>query len=130
MADRGGPARGPLGQRNSPRAAFNVAFGYDPIEPRDEVGSSIQQALAIMNAPFINQSIDARRTDGLGAILRENTDDEAALAELYLKTLSRGPTKYETETCLSYVSQVGNRSEAFEDILWSLINSTEFLHRK
>ncbi|MEO8493699.1 MAG: hypothetical protein ABI614_01410, partial [Planctomycetota bacterium] len=74
--------------------------------------------------------INARRPDGLGAILREHADDEAALTELYLKALSRGPTKYETETCVSYVKQVGDRNEAFEDILWSLINSTEFLHRK
>ncbi len=130
MPSRGGPARGPYGQFGSPRGVFNLAFGYDPSEPRGEVGSSIQQALAIMNSPFINLSINARRPDGLGALLRENTDNEAALAELYLKTLSRGPTKYETETCLSYVQQVGDRNEAFEDILWSLINSTEFLHRK
>lgn len=130
LADRGGPARSPYMQRNSPRAVFNVAFGYDPSEPREEVGSSIQQALAIMNAPFINQSINARRVDGLGAILREYSDDEAALTELYLKALSRGPTKYETQTCLSYVKEVSDRNEAFEDILWSLVNSTEFLHRK
>ena len=130
LAGRAGPARGPYMQRNSPRAFFNLAFGYDPSEPREEVGSSIQQALAMMNAPFINQAINASRPDGLGAILRENSDDEDALVELYLKTLSRGPTKYETQTCLSYVKQVRDRNEAFEDILWSLINSTEFLHRK
>ncbi|MDA1051715.1 MAG: DUF1549 domain-containing protein [Planctomycetota bacterium] len=130
LADRGGPARGPYVQRNSPRAFFNIAFGYDPSDPREEVGSSIQQALAIMNAPFINQSINARRPDGLGATLRENSDNEDALVELYLKTLSRGPTKYEIQTCESYIRDVRDRNEAFEDILWSLINSTEFLHRK
>ena len=26
--------------------------------------------------------------------------------------------------------EVGNRNEAFEDLLWSLVNSTEFLHRR
>ncbi|HRX77586.1 MAG TPA: DUF1553 domain-containing protein [Pirellulaceae bacterium] len=125
-----GPARGPYMQRFSPRAVFNAAFGYDPSQPREEVGSSIQQALAIMNAPFINQSINARRSDGLGAILRDNPDDEDALTELYLKTLSRSPSKYEIQTCVSYIGDVRDRNEAFEDILWSLINSTEFLHRK
>lgn len=124
-----GPRRGPYGQRNSPRAVFNAAFGYDPSDPRDEVGSSIQQALIMMNAPFIDRSLDARRADGLGAVLRQHSSDEEALVALYLKTLSRGPTKHETQTCLSYVQDIGNRNEAFEDILWSLINSTEFLHR-
>lgn len=125
-----GPARGPYQQRNDPRTVFNIAFGYDPSQPREEVGSSIQQALAIMNAPFINQSINARRSDGLGAILRENSDDGVALTELYLKTLSRSPSNYEIQTCADYVRQVGDRNEAYEDILWSLVNSTEFLHRK
>lgn len=126
---RGRP-NGPYMTRNSPRALFNVAFGFDPSVPRSEVGSSVQQALAVMNAPFVNQAINARRPDGLGAILRDNPDNKDALVELYLKTLSRGPSDYETRTCLSYVRSVGNRNEAFEDILWSLVNSTEFLHRK
>ena len=34
------------------------------------------------------------------------------------------------KTCLDYVKQVGTRAEAFEDIQWALINSTEFLNRK
>jgi hypothetical protein len=122
--------RGPYMQRNSPRAVFNLAFGYDPSDPREEVGSSVQQALAIMNSPFINQSINARRPDGLGGLLRDNRDNKDALVELYLKTLSRGPSDPETRTCLSYIRQVGDRNEAFEDIQWSLVNTTEFLHRK
>jgi Protein of unknown function (DUF1549)/Protein of unknown function (DUF1553) len=129
LADRG-PSRGPARRQSGPRVQFNVAFGYDPSQPREEIGSSIQQALAIMNAPFINQSISARRPDGLGQLLRDNSNDDDVLVELYLKTLSRGPSKYETQTCLSYVRRLGDRDEAFEDILWSLINSTEFIHRK
>lgn len=125
-----GRGAGPYRGRNTPRAAFNIAFGFDPSEPRAEVGSSVQQALAVMNAPFVNQAINARRPDGLGKILSESRDDKDALVELYLKTLSRGPSDYETRTCLSYLRQVNDRNEAFEDILWSLVNSTEFLHRK
>ena len=127
---RGGTGGGSYRNRNSPRAAFNVAFGFDPSEPRAEVGSSVQQALAVMNAPFVNQAINARRPDGLGRILSANRDNKDALVELYLKALSRGPSDYETRTCLSYIRELGDRNEAFEDILWSLMNSTEFLHRK
>jgi hypothetical protein len=28
--------------------------------------------------------------------------------------------------CHDYVRTVGNRAEAFEDLLWALLNSTEF----
>jgi hypothetical protein len=121
---------GTYGRGRGPRALFNGIFGYDPSEPREEVSSSIPQALALMNGNFINQSINARRPDGLGAILRNYSSDRDALTEVYLKTLSRGPTATELTTCLAYIRRVDDRNEAFEDIQWALINSTEFSHRK
>jgi hypothetical protein len=63
-------------------------------------------------------------------MLRNIPDDEAVVHELYLKTLAREPTPSEVQTCRVYLQEVVNRGEAFEDILWSLVNSTEFLHRK
>lgn len=127
-----GAGRGPANYRRigSPRNLFNFAFGYDPSEPRDEVGGSIPQTLLLMNSPTFNQAINARRSGGLGKLLAEIPDDRAAIEELYLKALSRQPSDRELATCLQYVQQVGNRGEAFEDLLWSLINSTEFLHRR
>ena len=127
------PANSRQGQgrrRRTPRIAFNAAFGYDPSQPREEVKSSIPQALLLMNSPFINQAIDGRRAEGLGGILRKNDDDATALVELYVRTLSRAPSATEVRTCLSYIRKTGDRSEAFEDIQWALINSTEFLHRR
>jgi len=47
-----------------------------------------------------------------------------------MRVLSRQPTKQEVEICGRYLSAVNNRIEAFEDIYWSLINSTEFLTRR
>jgi len=44
--------------------------------------------------------------------------------------LAREPKTAEIKTCLAYVQAASGRREAFEDILWSLINSTEFLYRK
>jgi len=120
----------PYAQRNSPRVRFNAAFGFDPSDPREEIGGSIQQALALMNSPLINQAINARRPDGLGQLLRANPADRDALVELYLLALSRGPSDTEVRTCLAYIQQVGDRGEAFEDILWALVNSTEFRHRQ
>ena len=40
------------------------------------------------------------------------------------------PTPKEVETCAHYLGKVGNRAEAFEDIYWALINSTEFISRR
>ena len=124
------PADAPPNFRRDPRSQFAQVFGYDPSEPRDEVGASIPQALVMMNSPLINQSISASRREALGAVLASNPSDQAAIVELYLNTLGRGPTEKEIQKCLAFVGEVKNRSEAFEDILWSLINSTEFTYRK
>lgn len=121
---------GPMALRRDPRFLFNQVFGYDPSEPRSEVASSIPQALALMNSPLFSQAVSARRPDALGGILARNRDNEAAIRELYLKAYGRMPSTNELDTCLIYVCEVGDRNEAFEDILWSLMNSTEFSYRK
>ena len=36
------------------------------------------------------------------------------------------PSEKELARCQQHVRTVGNRAEAFEDILWALINSTEY----
>ncbi len=124
------PNDGPPNFRRDPRFLFNQVFGYDPSEPREEVAASIPQALMMMNSPLITQGISAYRRDALGGLLANNKDNTAALVEVYLNTLGRGPTEKESQTCLAYIRQVNDRNEAFEDILWSLINSTEFTYRK
>ena len=116
-------------QRRSPRGQFNAIFGYDPSAPRDEISGSIPQALALMNAPLLNGAISADR-GLLGRLLRDLKNDDDIVLELYLKSLGREPTAKELATCLDYVRATSNRKEAFEDLLWSLVNSTEFLHRR
>jgi hypothetical protein len=129
---KGGKKGKKVNQRNnSPRARINDAFGYDPSIRRDDVAGSIPQALFLMNGPQLNQALRARGADTmLGRLLRDIEDDDAVVEELYLRCLAREPNDEEIETCLEYVKSVGNRPEAFEDITWSLVNSTEFLNRK
>jgi hypothetical protein len=113
------------------RAGFNRTFGFDPSTPKDDVTGSIPQALFMMNAPGVNSAIDARRPGSvLGKILSDNKDDKAAVVELYLRCLSREPKPGELKTCLEHIGTVKERGEAFEDLLWALVNSTEFQHRK
>ncbi len=127
-AGRGGYAPPQL-RRNTPRARFTSAFGFDPSERRDEIASSIPQALILMNSPIFNQAVTSSRSV-LSRLLAEIQDDESLVVELYLKTFAREPTQTEIKLCLDYVKEVGHRSEAFQDIVWSLLNSTEFLYRK
>lgn len=129
-APAGGRGGGVLAALNTPRGQFNQAFGYDPSLRRDEVSGSIAQALLLMNSRQINDAVSTDRNPQLRRLFADVEDDESLAIELYLRTLARQPSERELKTCLEYVAEVKQRNEAFEDILWSLINSTEFLYRR
>ena len=121
--------------RGGGRAIFANVFGYDPSERREEVQTSIPQALTLMNSPNLSGAI---RAGGFGfgfaqttlsRLVRDIPDDEDLVSELYLRTLARSPSRGEIDTCLAHVRESPSRGYAFEDIQWSLLNSTEFLHR-
>lgn len=107
-------------------ANFKQEFSFDPSLKADDVEGSITQALLLMNAPAIQQRIRAAGNNLLGKILAASPKDADVLEALYLRTMARKPTEKEKEKCLAYIAKTGNRNEAFEDILWALINSTEF----
>lgn len=125
-----GPPRGfgggAFGGRGGLEAQFKTEFEFDPSAKPDEIEGTIPQALLLMNNPTINQRIKAEGTTLLGRILTAYPQDDEALRMLYLRTLARKPTDREKAKGLAYVQKVNNRSEAFEDLLWALINSTEF----
>jgi hypothetical protein len=105
---------------------FKQEFTFDPSLKPDEVEGSIPQALLLMNNPAVNQRIQARGTNLLARILKAYPDDDEALRMVYLRTLARKPTDKEMDRCRQYLKKVNNRAEAYEDILWALVNATEF----
>lgn len=121
--------QGRLYQQNV-RNIFNTVFGFDPSQRRDEISGSIIQGLAMMNSPNVNTAINGRFGTELSRILSATKSDDSVIEELYLRTLGREPSTAERATCKTYLKEVSNRVEAFEDIQWALINSTEFLYRQ
>ena len=104
----------------------NEEFKFDPSSKPDEVEGSVSQALLLMNNPAINQKIAARGTNVLSRILSSYPQDAEAIKMIYLKTLARKPTDHETEKFLTYMPTATTRTEAYEDLLWAILNSTEF----
>jgi hypothetical protein len=123
-----GPRRGFGGGRFQ----FQSVFGYDPSTPRDEVQGSIPQALALMNGGLVNGALSGvvRGSGGRGSWLARTSSDDDAITDLYVGTLARSPSERELATCKEYVKESSSRSQAYEDMLWTLINSAEFLHRR
>ena len=114
----------------TPRDGFNDLFGFDPSTPQADMTGDVPQALYLMNSPQVNRAIRATPDTQLGRLLRRFPKDEDALAELYLKVLAREPSAKELQICRDYIAKIDNRSEAYEDLLWSLLNSSEFLTRR
>jgi hypothetical protein len=118
--------KGPYAMAPGLEGQFKQEFVFDPSLKADEIEGSVPQALMLMNNPVINQKVAAKGTNLLGRILASYSNDDEALRMLYLRTLARKPTDNESQHCREYVQSVGKRAEAYEDILWALLNSTEF----
>ena len=85
----------------------------------------------LMNGPQLSRALDGSRpSTPLGRLLRTHPDDHDLADELHLRTLARHATPDEINVCLDHVRDTGDRSEAFADIFWALVNSAEFIHRK
>jgi hypothetical protein len=89
---------------------------------------SITQALHLMNSPEITDKIRARR--GAARILAESTKMPADIVdELYLAVLGRYPREKERTLLLATFKEDGvDRRTAVEDVLWTLLNTKEFLY--
>lgn len=118
-------------RRQGPRIQFNAIFGVDPSIPNDDLLGTIPQSLFLMNAPQVNRAIESRPGTVLGEILSRHPDNRSALLALYLRVLARRPSPKEIEVCERHLIELrGDRRTCFEDILWCLINSTEFVTRR
>jgi hypothetical protein len=116
----------------STRDLVNDAFGFDPSSEQANVARTMQQAMLLMNNKQVQAQVNADPASGtvLAKLLLEEKDNEAAISKLYGKVLARKPTTQEVSLAQDHIKTLGNRNVAFEDVLWGLINSAEFLSRR
>ena len=87
---------------------------------------SIAQALHLMNSPGTMRKIQ----DRAGRAARLASSDLAAdgiIEELYLSALSRFPSDAEQKLMQQAFAESSDRRAATEDILWTLLNTKEFV---
>jgi hypothetical protein len=109
------------------RSQFLLKF-YDTAKAT-EASTSILQALYLMNSKFLNDRIDAKSNSMLPVLAATAPDAKRQLQTLYLMVLSRPPSAKELERLAPIVSSGGvngDRVGALRDVLWALLNSTEF----
>jgi hypothetical protein len=66
-----------------------------------------------------------------GGLIKKLIDEQKPpteiLEQLFVRVLNRKPTAEEVEECLRWIDAQPGNTEIYEDILWGMLNSTEFL---
>ena len=91
--------------------------------------ANLSQTLHLLNSDDVQGKLtpDAGRPANLAA---DKRPDSEKVEELYRLALARRPTEEERAECLAFLDRrrvAGNLRQGYEDLIWSLINTKEFL---
>jgi|694.fasta_scaffold47050_2 hypothetical protein len=89
-------------------------------------GATLAQVLTLANS----DDIEGKIADGQGVVARlmkAQVPHDQIVDELYLGSLSRFPTAEEKTKTKYFVDAIENKTEAYQDLLWTLMNSREFM---
>jgi Protein of unknown function (DUF1553)/Protein of unknown function (DUF1549) len=114
-----GKAAGKAPGTRDPRANLVAFFGGEEGADVTEYQDGIPQVLRLMNGPALN------RSPKLMALVKTSKSPVQAIEQIYLATLGRRPKPDEMNTLTAYVKKVGPDS-AYGDLLWAVMNSSEF----
>ena len=118
---------------SSVQVSFLDMFGRPPRESPCECERnsdvSLGQTLNLVNGPTIADAII--HPEGLvSKLVKAKATPEKMIEEIYLATLCRGPSEDEKTRLGKYFSEVGDTTEAAQDLMWALINSPGFLFNR
>jgi hypothetical protein len=121
-------------QAPSPADRFLTRFGKPPREQSCDCersdDSTLAQAFELVSGPLIDDLL-TRPNNRIDQLTQSGIDSPTLVADLYWTTLSRPPSNIEQSAAIAHLDAASaNRRPAAEDLLWSLINSAEFLLRR
>ena len=118
---------------------FLTVFGRPAMDSACEceraAGASLAQTLHLLNSKGIQDKLTAGGATAQRLANDSIRDDVAKIGELYRLAFSRQPTGYEISTATGYIAKKKEGAadekaalkEAYEDVIWALINTKEFL---
>ena len=110
------------------RAAFLSQFRTS-VDQRTDYQAGIPQALTLMNGPMIASATSDAPKGILRSLSAPFFDDKTRVEKLFIATLSRKPTDDEQKRYAKFFDSqptTAKKSETLGDVLWVLLNSTEF----
>jgi len=120
------------GRRDNYNSYFFETFGQARRESvcicEDRKEATLSQALHLINGQTIDMALQ-RNPTLIPRLIKEIDSPEKIIESLYIRTLSRLPSKNEAEGMLAHYLEAKDdraRQYALNDVLWSLLNSSEF----
>ena len=116
----------------STKDIVSETFGFDPSLRPEDISRTLGQAMLMMNNDQLQAQVNAKpdSNTALSKLVATESDNAKAVSKLFQLVLARQPTEAESKISLEHLSSQTNRGEAFEDLLWSLINSAEFTTKR
>lgn len=107
---------------------FITRYGDAGQDELDQRGGTIPQRLVMMNNSIVQQRIQAGPLTSAGRIAMLARDDDQRVEIAFLITLTRKPSDDEQAHFSGKLRDAGEkgRNQAMEDMMWSLVNTTEF----
>jgi hypothetical protein len=104
---------------------FGRATRETPCSCEVKMEPTLSQALHLLNGDTVNAKIQQ------GGVIKKLMDSkkfpEERIVDLYVRALSRKPTKQEIDAIAPALTQSPDQAQALGDVFWALLNSREFL---
>jgi hypothetical protein len=91
-----------------------------------DMNVSILQVMSMANHPRVWDKI-ADKNGQVAKILKDVNADNARIDEVFLCTVSRAPTDDERQACQKYLKEAESPEKGLRGIMWSMVNTREFL---
>ena len=86
---------------------------------------NLSQALHLMNGTTVARKVDS------GGLVKKWIDEkwpiEKVIEDVYIRCLTRTPTKTEIDRLVSAIREASDPAEALADLFWAVLNSREFM---
>ena len=127
----GGKKKGPKGEGAQMllmrlTSQFRTTFEDDEGGEAVEFSGTIPSALMMMNSQVIAGGTTAGRMNGFGEMLAKHPSPDAKVRAIFLSCVSRLPSASEASRWMAHVTK-GAGMAGYEDLMWTLLNTSEFL---
>jgi hypothetical protein len=89
--------------------------------------TTLAQILHLLNSSEVHAKLSSSEGRAAALAAESNRSNADKLGDIYLLAYARLPSSDELERALPHIEGKGGNQEAYEDVIWTLVNSKEFL---